>query len=269
MIQILNQLGFTYCYHITPLHYLPSIINEQTLYSKDKLRRKGMGVVPRPSSCNIDVTLGFSNYVHTFPIRNIHRSSINQAQIKEIPILKNKLEKGFPHVCLRIPISIFTNPIICWWNAAKGHPNGNCGNWSAQRIKQEWLNHMNNDISLKRAKGFFNPPIIIPTVNSPAQLTSLIDSVGVNTFKNRTFELLEPDSLSLQTITIESFCVRDYDLIQNKLLTNTTATNIFNLTLIDPSINGYEYNMEAPYWTHIDTYFTTRNWSIIPNIPFD
>jgi hypothetical protein len=264
---MLQDLGFEYCYHITPIHYLPSILRERSLLSKAALQSNSTGVALRPSSERIDTVLGFTNFVHTFPIRNLHRTISTQPTAQQIPILGDKLGLGYPHVCLRLPIHLFSSqrPTLCWWNAAKGHPNGCCGSWQPERIKQEWVLHRENGLPLIRTKGFFNDPVVVPTVINCQQLSDLIHAIGENAFKKRLFELLATERLHItEEVGIEVFSMRDYDLVQRIGL----ATG-FQVTFVDPTINNYNYSSVTPHWNAIEEYYSRNADSPIPTIPFD
>jgi hypothetical protein len=72
-------------YHITPLHYLPTILQDGALYAKSVLAARG--IAPRETASRRDKMLALADYVHfAFEIRT--------------PILADKLNKGYPHAIL-------------------------------------------------------------------------------------------------------------------------------------------------------------------------
>src|SRR5579883_1492189 len=72
-------------YHITPLHYLPSILSARALYAKSVLA--ATGIAPRATAKRRDRMLALSDYVHfAFTLKT--------------PILTDKLKKGYPHAVL-------------------------------------------------------------------------------------------------------------------------------------------------------------------------
>jgi hypothetical protein len=88
---LLTEAGVTSVYHYAPLHYLLFISRSKALFSKTELRRLGYDSFHfRSTSRRQDEARGFSNYVH-----------LTLSQFP--PILKAKLQAGFPHFEITIP----------------------------------------------------------------------------------------------------------------------------------------------------------------------
>jgi hypothetical protein len=72
-------------YHVAPLHYLPSILAHQKLFSAEQGAL--LGVLPRRTASRRDKMLGLHRYVHfSFDLIT--------------PLLQNKLSQGLPHIAL-------------------------------------------------------------------------------------------------------------------------------------------------------------------------
>jgi len=82
-----------WAYHITPLHYLPSILTDGTLFAKDVLQSRA--ILPRATAFRRDRMLGLGCYVHF----GFQASS---------PLFIDKLKKGYPHVLLVFDASTLT-----------------------------------------------------------------------------------------------------------------------------------------------------------------
>ena len=72
-------------YHVTPLHYLPHILQSGALYAKSVLA--GRGIAPRPTAARRDRMLGLADWVHL---------SLDA----DTPLLRDKLRMGYPHALL-------------------------------------------------------------------------------------------------------------------------------------------------------------------------
>ncbi len=72
-------------YHVTPLHYLPHIIQDSALYAQSVLAVKG--IAPRATARRRDRMLDLADYVHL----SLRPHS---------PLLADKLTQGFPHALL-------------------------------------------------------------------------------------------------------------------------------------------------------------------------
>lgn len=73
-------------FHVTPLHYLPHILQDGALYSQSVLAGHA-GITARTTARRRDRMLGLADYVH------LSLSS-------ETPLLADKLAKGYPHALL-------------------------------------------------------------------------------------------------------------------------------------------------------------------------
>lgn len=226
----------------------------------------------RETSCEKDEILGFSNYVHTFLLRWQH-SNGTRLKPKKIPILDDKLVRGYPHVCLKIPTIFFNDPILSWWNIAKGHPKGSAKNWSAKSLLDKWQWYRDNhENDIQFVKGFFNDPMKVPTIINICQLNILLDTVGSKKIKRRMLELLQRDSLSLlpnrgQKVTVEVFCQRDLDLIDEYLTPHLMGN--YDIILINPEQNGYRYKQKYEQRNQIFDYYCRGIWEKVPKIVFD
>ena len=72
-------------YHVTPLHYLPHIVQSGALYAKSVLA--GRGIAPRPTAARRDRMLGLADWVHL-------------SLVPDTPLLRDKLRLGYPHALL-------------------------------------------------------------------------------------------------------------------------------------------------------------------------
>lgn len=269
MINILHGIGFNTAYHVTPLHYLPNILINGELLSKDEVYNRGLRVIPRTSSQEKDRALGFSDFVHTFLLTWNHLTV--RTSKKGIPILSDKLSKGFPHVCIKIPFEFFVNPVICYWNIAKGSPKGCSSNWSAESLLNLWETYREEQTNIGIIKGFFNEPMKVPTLINREQLEAFSGVVG-NKIRGRCLELLQRNNLRIHPIgevkaTIEVFSERDLNLIEEYLPTEVKVN--YNFTEIDPANVGYTYDLTGPSWNDIRNYFRQANWVNIPGINYD
>jgi hypothetical protein len=78
-----SETGFLY--HVTPLHYLPMILQDRALYAQSVTALKG--ILPRASAFRRDRMLGLNDYVHL-------------SLTPHTPLLADKLKKGYPHALL-------------------------------------------------------------------------------------------------------------------------------------------------------------------------
>jgi hypothetical protein len=106
---LLARHGIKAVFHYAPLHYLVFIARARALYSKNTLRACGyISKHFRSTSRRADELRGFSDYVHltltAYP-----------------PILEAKLDSGFPHFEIRIPVSEIEAGTfhLCRYNIAK------------------------------------------------------------------------------------------------------------------------------------------------------
>lgn len=95
-----------------------------------------------------------------------------------LPILGAQLgpssQAAFPHVALSLPTASLTDDecTVCVWNVAVSRPSvdGICqgGNWtrgtSPKRIAEVWEAFRRTDPSLRRARGYWNGGILVPTL---------------------------------------------------------------------------------------------------------
>ena len=72
-------------YHLTPLHYLPHVLQDGALYAKSVLAARG--IRPRPSAARRDGMLGLNDWVHL-------------SLSADTPLLRDKIGLGYPHALL-------------------------------------------------------------------------------------------------------------------------------------------------------------------------
>jgi len=72
-------------YHVTPLHYFPSILADRALLCQSVLAARGIS--SRPSVRGRDRMVGLADFVHFSLSANT-------------PLLIDKLRKGYAHVCM-------------------------------------------------------------------------------------------------------------------------------------------------------------------------
>ena len=82
---VLMSHGIAVVFHVTPLHYLPEIMQKRRLLSKVELRKAGFGEDHfRPSSKRRDSASGFDQYLHMM-------------SVPDPPLLLDKLSRSYPH----------------------------------------------------------------------------------------------------------------------------------------------------------------------------
>jgi hypothetical protein len=72
-------------YHVTPLHYLPHVLQSGALYAQSVLA--GRGITPRPTAARRDRMLGLADWVHL-------------SLTSDTPLLRHKMKLGYPHALL-------------------------------------------------------------------------------------------------------------------------------------------------------------------------
>lgn len=77
--------GVPALYHVTPLHYLPHVLQSRALYAKSVLA--AWGIAPRASAARRDRMLGLADWVHL-------------SLAPDTPLLRDKLRLGYPHALL-------------------------------------------------------------------------------------------------------------------------------------------------------------------------
>lgn len=101
--------GVTEVFHYAPLHYLLFIARSEALLSKTGLLRMGYSPTHfRRTSQRQDQQRGFADYVHL---------TLRESP----PILRAKLDRGFPHFEFRIPVQHLERQTIhlCRYNIAR------------------------------------------------------------------------------------------------------------------------------------------------------
>ncbi len=75
----------TCLYHVTPLHYLPHVLQSGALYAQSVLA--GRGIAPRATAARRDRMLGLADWVHL-------------SLAPDTPLLRHKMGLGYPHALL-------------------------------------------------------------------------------------------------------------------------------------------------------------------------
>lgn len=79
-----------YLWHTTPLFHLPHLLATGAIFSATQIVARGLPVRPRPSAIRRKTRLGLANFVHLSPA-------------PQTPLLRDKLQRGYPHALLRFP----------------------------------------------------------------------------------------------------------------------------------------------------------------------
>jgi hypothetical protein len=107
-MRFFDDFGIQFIHHYAPLHYLPFIARSEKLLSKPSLHKAGYGPRHlRSMSSRHDVVRGFGDCV--FLTIDPHPR-----------ILNSKLNAGFPHVAISIPVAAveFADFSLCRYNVA-------------------------------------------------------------------------------------------------------------------------------------------------------
>jgi hypothetical protein len=108
-MSVLAEFEASSIYHCAPLHYAPFILRSRKLFSRRALEKQGFTQRHfRSSSSVTDADRGFENFVFC-------------AASKWFPLIESKLDRGFPHFLVDIPVdSIDANQLyLCRYNIAK------------------------------------------------------------------------------------------------------------------------------------------------------
>jgi hypothetical protein len=107
-MSVLQDAGVERVYHYAPLHYLPFIARERALLGKPSLAQRGYSQRHlRSKSSHHDVHRGFGLYAFL--------------TLEDEPrILKAKLEAGFPHIGIGVPVDVVDGLTfdLCRFNVA-------------------------------------------------------------------------------------------------------------------------------------------------------
>ncbi len=156
--------------HVFPIHALLSILNDGALLAKENLTNSAHATI-RPSTSQTDLALGLRSHVHFYLRSPRHEWT-------DFPLLAAQLlgqgKAPFPHLALEIPTSILQDSecTLCLWNCAVSRPkvDGHClgGNWTrgtdASRIVEVWQRFRQSNPDARRARGYWNPPVELPTL---------------------------------------------------------------------------------------------------------
>ncbi len=199
-MKCLRDSGYEYLLHYSPLHYLPFIIRDQRLKSKQALLNEGFPATHfRSKSSRTDCSRGFKNYIHL--------------TLKDTPrILKAKLKQGFPHLEIRIPISSLphdTQYELCRYNIAMTRrlPSSPMGGF-AESDEDGWYRH----------------GLLVPTAHSLHEKIALLQK---HRYLGTMIEVLIRDGLALPPDTIiRCFSTHDHDVVRRVHLALNRPLNI-------------------------------------------
>jgi len=180
----LEQTGINHVYHITPIHYLPRILQNKRLLSKSRLISDGFSTTHfRKTSHKVDGDRGFNTYVHLTPS-------------EWPPILASKLTKGFPHLRLKINAQTLGEHFeTCRFNIAR-----------TRNIKGGKSPAAENNLN-----GYYFDNLSVPVAREIRDKIYMLRNCKLNQL-----EVLIKDQLKLANDTIiEYFSERDFNLIQS------------------------------------------------------
>jgi|GEM_PF-2353322 len=209
---ILQQADIGQVYHYTPLHYLPFIARAGILLSKPAIAQEGFPARHiRSMSSKQDVARGFAPYVHL---------TLDPCP----PILKAKLQAGFPHLKLAIPASVIdaVEFSLCRYNVAMTR-------YLRKDGKPGFPESPTN--------GFYYDGQQVPVARLPEHKAAMLQShYGRGTM----IEVLVPDRLQLPAeTTVVCFSEQDQNIAQHAL----TATQCGWECVLDNSM-GYIPNLQ-------------------------
>lgn len=208
--------------HVFPLHALRSIAETGALLGKTHLRQQRTAVRRRTTS-HIDVALGLTEHVHFYLLRDMDSWD-------GVPILATQLlaapEPPFPHCALEMNTESVADDecTVCLWNTAVSRPEvaNVCkgGNWTRgtapSSILKVWKAFRNSNPPTERARGYWNEPILVPTLRSDQVSTHLqLFSRAASGIP----ELLLRSPVRIDNrFTLWTFCDEDSDLAAPLLL---------------------------------------------------
>jgi hypothetical protein len=208
---LLTSRGIASVFHYAPLQYLLFITRSRALFSKDELSRQGFTVSHfRRTSRSRDNDRGFSNYVHL---------TLDEYP----PILKAKLDAGFPHFEIRVPAAYVERGLIhlCRYNIAM------CRNHL----------HSKKPAPESDATGRYCGTKQIPTAETVIECEALLNA----NFGKNMIELLVPETLSLPDTTSLVF----FDEADRALASNVVSPLTVDWSL---EVSGrYSYKRSAMY----------------------
>lgn len=155
--------------HVLPLHALKGVLASGALVAKSQIPVSQQ----RRTTRGVDASLGFTDVVHFYLSRP-------PEAWRNLPILETQLcpssDPPFPHVALALLTSSLTDEecAICLWNIAVSRPQVaglRGGNWTRgtkpERIAQVWQSFKDSKPSMERARGQWNAPARVPTLEGP------------------------------------------------------------------------------------------------------
>lgn len=174
---ILREFGHTTIYHVTPLHFLPAIASDRSLWSKNTLINLGYSTRHfRTTSFQTDIRRGFSDVVHCMTC-------------SRPPLLASKLRKGYPHIVLEIDTESLreSDYALCRYNIAR-----NRGQWTESE-----------------QHGRIRRPYQIPVATTESEKRGLLGNCG-----RSCIEVLTQSGFRLQTATtVQTFHPMDRKLV--------------------------------------------------------
>jgi len=177
-------------HHVFPLHRARTLWRAGRLRGKRDLAAEGQ---PRRTTSAVDRALGLENFVHLY-------LTAAGARFEKLPILGAQLScssiSAFPHAVLELATAKLEDSEcrICNWNIAVSRPQvpGICkgGNWTRgtnpSRIAQVWRGFKESSPSLKQARGFWKPGVLVPLLNG----AEIRDNLSLLSLPRRQPELL-------------------------------------------------------------------------------
>ena len=226
---VLTKHGVTSVFHYSPLHYLYFIARDRRLLSKPELTKLGFQEHHfRSTSYKQDIKRGFAEYIHL---------TINSHP----PILKAKLEGGFPHFELELPSTVIEQGEfhLCRFNIAKTR--------YFRGAKQEPIESPEN--------GRYHNGKLIPIAQSHTERLALFKA----NFNINMIEVLVPNVLELPDSTIATlYHAEDIDIAQN--IFHKLGVN-WQLRLVDL---GAVYRRKPKTVQHVHNFITQvlsdSNW---------
>ncbi len=197
----LQKSKIEHFYHSTPIHYLSFIARDECLRSKLSLFGAGFETTHlRRTSNRQDVTRGFADYIHS-------------TVVEWPPILKSKLNKGFPHVRLIMPSSLLPNEFdLCRFNIAKGR----------------YLKSGSSPLPESKRNGKYYDQLELPVARTPSEQLDMLEAAKKD---NPVIEVLVKGTLNLSAdVKCQVFSQADYETASNVLKKTNSK---MNLDLID------------------------------------
>lgn len=191
----LRQANVAHIYHVVPTHYLPLILRDGVLRSKESLLQAGYNESHfRSTSHRQDRERGFGNVVHCTTAPNP-------------PILTAKLARGFPHVRFAFPIdTVPADHEISRFNIARGR----------------YLRSGNSPLPENARNGRYHGAYELPVARTAEERAALLRAADVH---RDMLEVLIPNHFPLpDTAQVQCFSEWDINLVRTVL--NQVSSNL-------------------------------------------